>query len=42
MAGPPPEKYVLAEEDGHWAVYYSERGERRDDEISEQQSDEIG
>jgi hypothetical protein len=28
--GLPPEKYVLNEEDGRWAVYYSERGERRD------------
>jgi hypothetical protein len=28
--GLPPEKYVLAEENGHWVVYYSERGERRD------------
>jgi hypothetical protein len=29
--GLPPEKYVLAVENGHWAVYYSERGERRDE-----------
>lgn len=26
--GLPPEKYVLAIEDGGWSVYYSERGSR--------------
>lgn len=38
--GLPPEKYVLAEEYGHWAIYYSERGERRDETIfdSEQEA----
>lgn len=38
--GLPLEKYVLAEEDGQWAVYYSERGERRDEMIfdSEQEA----
>ena len=38
--GLPPEKYVLAKEDGHWSVYYSERGERHDETIfdSEQEA----
>lgn len=27
--GMPPERYVLALEEGGWSVYYSERGRRR-------------
>ncbi len=39
--GLPPEKYVLSEEPGLWAVYYSERGERRDETVFDSEQEAI-